>query len=303
MPPKIEKAIQKTIWEFLWDGEGTPNSPKHTWTPPGRGGSKPTHQKQSHQHHVAQILLWLKSYLNFSLTHPTWAIITDLLINKTAPPNISPLTRINTYTQSWNPPRRGPRATNLNRDIVRMINTARKYNMNLAALRITPDISTRLPAWFHMSSHPGPMIGIATKCLLNKHSVKTVADLIQISKRVQQSKSNQHLPNLMCTCINCAKDCLKGCRNPHGCAEEALTQITHIAPLLNPLTNLSQWDNFSLTPAHNTQCQMANEHQDKILSDSKISCKTDLAECFCIFTDPNQPKSHACQPEDNTHLD
>ena len=35
--------------------------------------------------------------LNFSPSHPTWAVVTDLLINAATPPNVSPLGRLNTY--------------------------------------------------------------------------------------------------------------------------------------------------------------------------------------------------------------
>jgi ribonuclease HI len=69
---------------------------------------------------------------------------------------------------------------------------------------------------------------------------------------------------------------------------EALTRITDIAPLLNPLINASQKDHLSLTPTRNARKQTKEEHQDKILFDPEISCKTNLAECFRVFTDPNR---------------
>ena len=111
MPSKTEKVIQKIIQQFLWDGESAPYIALETLKLPLDEGG-----------------------LDFSSKHPTWAVITDLLINATAPPNVSPLGRLNTYMQSWDPPTRGPRSSYLNQDILRMISTVKRYKTNLAAL-------------------------------------------------------------------------------------------------------------------------------------------------------------------------
>ena len=286
MPPRIEKALQKIIQNFLWESEGTPCIALDTLELPLEEGGLNLLNIKSRNETIE--IMWLKTYLNFSPTRPTWAAVTDLLVNATAPPNVSPLARINTYTQSWHPPTRGPRTTYLNDDIMRMINTAKKYKTNLAALRIAPNISAQLPAWFHINTRPRPMTGIPTNCLLKKHKVKTVTDLIHTSARILTNRYNQHVPNQACTCIDCAKDRSNGCRNPHECAREALTRTTEIAPVLNPLVGISQRDNMSLTPTRNTHNLLTDGHPDKTLFDPEIACKTDLAECFRIFTDPNR---------------
>ena len=59
-------------------------------------------------------ITWLKSYLDFSPSRPTWAKVTDLIINAAAPPETSKLARFNTFLQSWNSPTMGPRLTLLN---------------------------------------------------------------------------------------------------------------------------------------------------------------------------------------------
>ena len=191
MPSKTEKVIQKIIQEFLWDGESAPYIALETLKLPLDEGG-----------------------LDFSSKHPTWAVITDLLINATAPPNVSPLGRLNTYMQSWDPPTRGPRSSYLNQDILRMISTVKRYKTNLAALWITPDISACLPAWYHMNANHCPMTNIPSKCLLRNHKVKTVVNLVKTSERAQARYSSLHVPNLSCTCINCARDWIKNCRNP-----------------------------------------------------------------------------------------
>ena len=286
MPPEVERTIQKIIQNFLWESEATPRiAPSTLELPIEQGGLNLLNIKARNE---AINIMWLKSYLDFSPTRPTWAVITDLLITASAPPNISPLGRFNTYAQSWNPPTRGPRSSFLNDDILRMINTAKKYNTNLAALRIAPNINAQLPAWYHVRAAPRPLSNIPSKCLLKKHDISTVADLIRTSKKVQPDQNGPHTPNLTCTCIDCVRDRLKGCRNPHECAKEALARVTAIAPKFNPLLGMSERDNFSLTPTHNDRRHAANEHDDKILFNPEIACKTDLAECFRIFTDPNR---------------
>ena len=168
------------------------------------------------------------------------------------------------------------------------IDTAKRYRTNLAALRIAPDINAQLPAWYHIKTNPCPLTSIPSKCLLKKHKIKTVADLIQTAEKVQPYQTNPHVPDLTCTCIGCAKDHLLGCRNPHECAQEALTWITGITLKFNPLIGTTQRDNMSLTPTHKERWIAAEENSDKILFNAEIACKMDLTECFCIFTDPKQ---------------
>lgn len=162
MPPHIEEAIQKIIQEFIWDGESTPRIGASTLQQPiEQGGLN----------------------LNFLPTRPTWAAITDLLMNAAAPPNISPLGRFNTYTQSWNLPLRGPRLS------------------ALTALRIEPGINTRLPAWYHINAKPRPLTSIASRCLLKNHAIATVKDMIRTASRLSPNQGNAHTPNLLCTRI------------------------------------------------------------------------------------------------------
>ncbi|KAF8267288.1 hypothetical protein EI94DRAFT_1581726, partial [Lactarius quietus] len=122
MPQQTEKAIQKIINEFLWDNEKPPCIATSTLELPLEKGG--LNLLSVNTRNEAIEIMWLKSYLNFSPMRPTWAIFTDLLINAVAPPNISPLGRLNTYTQRWDPPTRGTRTSYLNNDIIRMINTA-----------------------------------------------------------------------------------------------------------------------------------------------------------------------------------
>jgi hypothetical protein len=181
-----------------------------------------------------------------------------------------------------------------------MIKTAKKYNTNLAALKFAPHISARLPAWYHIRAKPRPLTGIASKCLLRKHATATVADLIRTASRLKPSRDNQHTPSLLCICIECSRDRIRGCRNPHTCAKEALTRVTGIAPKLNPLSETGPHDNLTLTPNRKARNRAARATNGIILFDPTVTCRTDLSDCFCTFTDPTRdsqnPARRQCTP-------
>ena len=122
---------------------------------------------------------------------------------------------------------RGRRAENLNNDIVRMVTAAQKYDANLAAIRLTPQLKSLLPAWYHIAANPRPITNIKSKCLLNTHETTRVADLIQMSARLRETQRDRtHLNRPQCICRDCVRDRQKGCKNPHACAVEALIRCS-----------------------------------------------------------------------------
>ncbi|KAH9054137.1 hypothetical protein EDB87DRAFT_1568642, partial [Lactarius vividus] len=232
---------------------------------------------------------WLKTYLNFSPTRPTWATVTDLTIAAAAPPGLSPLAIVNCFLQNWPPPTRGPRATKLGHDIARMLKTAKKYGTSLAAIRLSPSLRAKLPAWYHLESKPRPLTNRESKCLLRKHKVKSVADLVKVSARLRNSMQPiPHVATPHCACEDCIMDRISSCNSPHACAEEALTRLHNITPRLNPINPGDLHDNLSLTPIRMTQNIVARADNKEILFDPSMTCKNDITECFRIFTDPNQ---------------
>lgn len=59
-------------------------------------------------------IIWLKTYLDFSPKKPTWAKITDLMLNTTAPTTTIKEARDNPFLQRWNIPTRGNRLECIN---------------------------------------------------------------------------------------------------------------------------------------------------------------------------------------------
>ena len=135
---------------------------------------------------------------------------------------------------------------------------------------------------------PRSLATALAKCLLWRHTVTTVADLIAMSNRIwNPGPEPPHLPISMCVCHACTQDSLEGCLNPHQCANEALIRIYQIEPKLNPLSP-NHHGNFSLTPSQKAANVLAKANNDNILFDPFITCKNNLAKCFRIFTDPKR---------------
>ena len=73
MPQEIETVIQRIIQEFLWDSEAKPRiAPGTLELPLDKGGLNLLNVKTRNE---AIEIMWLKAYLNFSPTRPTWASV------------------------------------------------------------------------------------------------------------------------------------------------------------------------------------------------------------------------------------
>ena len=79
-------------------------------------------------------IIWLKAYLNISLTRPKWAKIMDTLIDAVAPQGSNMPMRINMFLQTWEVNTRGMHHQTLNNDMTRMLNAAKNQNMNLVII-------------------------------------------------------------------------------------------------------------------------------------------------------------------------
>jgi len=286
MPPHIEDVLMKLIRDFIWDYDVHPRiALEYLYRPLNEGGLNLLDIKARNE---AIDIMWLKAYLDLSPSRPTWATITDILINAAAPPGTSPLATINTFTQSWHPPTRGLRASRLGKDITKMLKTAKKYKTNLAAIRLSPEIRKMLPAWYHPAAVQRPLTNITSKCLLKKHSVRTIADLVKRTNKLREQRRNrEHAPSPTCTCQDCIQERLDGCHNPNDCAHEALTRIQDLAPKYNPLAP-DIHDDLSLTPNRKAKNVATRRNDTETIFDPSITCKESLAECFRIFTNPEK---------------
>ena len=287
MPAHIEDALTKTIRNYIWDNDAHPRiGLEYLYKPLNKGGLNLLDIKSRNE---AIEIIWLKDYLNLTPSRQMWARATDILINASAPPGTSATARINTFLQTWDPPTKGPQSEIMNPDIKRMLNVAKKYNTNLTAIRLSPGICARLPAWYHPGAAPRSLANVKAKCMLNIHNAKSVADMIILSKKLRaRTRNTLHEPSQACICADCARDRLKGCRNPHACAVEAETRLNDLAPKYNPLA-IEINDNLSLTPNRKARNEAARTREDcEIIFDPSITCKDGIEECFRIFTNPDR---------------
>lgn len=289
MPTNIEVALTKIIRGFMWGADSSPRlALSSLQCPEDEGGLNLLDITARNE---AIELMWLKSYLDLSPARPPWATVTDALIDLSAPPATIPSARGNNFLQTWKPATRGQRASLMGKDSARMLKVARKYNLNLEALRLTPQLRAQLPAWYHIAAPPRPITGITAKCLINTHQNTTVAHLLKTSMRLRNPNANPqvpHLPRMFCYCHDCSEDRTKGCRNPHACATEAQTRLEQILPKFNPLSPGLAHGNLSLTKRRKRRNAIAKPLNGVILFDPAITSKEDLSECFRIFTDPKR---------------
>ncbi|KAG1870924.1 hypothetical protein C8R48DRAFT_575235, partial [Suillus tomentosus] len=89
-----------------------------------------------------------------------------------------------------------------------------------------------------------------------------------------------------CACKYCEKDRLKGCDNPHKCAMAAKEILNKITPKYNTKVKPKK-DNLSLTHQRKEKNRQAHQNRrGEILFDPTATVRSELTECFRIFTDP-----------------
>lgn len=287
MPKRVEETLTKIIRNFMWEDDSSPRIALEVLRRPKEEGGLGLLDIQTRNEAIE--ITWLKAYLDFGPNRPDWAKITDLMMDTAAPKNTIPKARNNMFLQSWSVPTRGRRIKNLSSDTKRMMKAAKRFDANLAAIRLTPRLRTQLPAWYHLANKPRPIRNAASKCLLERHNVTTVADLVQMSARIRRTATDSlHDSTTRCACLECIEDRINGCRDPQACAKEALTRIQMIFPKFNPLLPGDRHDSLSLTRRRKERNERARENDGEITFDPSITAKDNLAECFRIFTDPKK---------------
>ena len=79
----IEEALTKALRDLIWDNDTHPRiALEHLHLPLRKGGLNLLDIRARNK---AIEIMWLKAYLDLSPSHPTWATLTDILINTAAP--------------------------------------------------------------------------------------------------------------------------------------------------------------------------------------------------------------------------
>jgi len=189
MPKNIERALIKIIRNFIWDNARTPPiSMDRLYQSVSDGGINLL--DITSRNHAIEIT-WLKPFLDLSAQRPAWAFIADTLINNLKPDGIRSPKDINLFLQTWNPPTQGPRTRGLPPELVLMLKTAKKFNISFAPMKMSKNLKSQLPAWFHLGTPPRTYHKSKNKCLQETHLANTIKDLITISSRIT-NRTHRH---------------------------------------------------------------------------------------------------------------
>ncbi|KAH9176241.1 hypothetical protein EDB89DRAFT_1846301 [Lactarius sanguifluus] len=291
MPDRIREALTKEIRNFIW-GENV-NIPRlglnQLENTKDDGGIKLLNLKNRNK---AIEIVWLKGYLDLTELRPTWAYISDILINETTPKNLNENTRVNAYLQNWKIPVKGKCADKLGKDTIRMIKAAKKHNATFAPINISKDLQEALPAWQHLGVEKTAPQNHQSKCLTKNHKSTRIRDMLKITECLQgQYSRGTHTPVYTCRCKDCTTDRERGCKNPQCCAIEAQKRINKITLKLNPMRPHNQ-DNLTLTKRrleNNEQTSEDDEEEEQGTTfNPSVMVNTNLSDCFRIFTDPSK---------------
>lgn len=298
MPENIQEALVKEIRNFIWEDKTyTPRlSLQHLGAPKEEGGIKLLNLKARNE---AIELIWIKGYLDLTSSQPTWAFMTDILLNETTPKSLNDNTRQNAFLQKWNVPTRGPRAEKLGLDTLRMIKAAKKYNTVFAPINLSRQLRERLPAWQHLGVEIPPPQNPQSRCLANNHESSRTKDMLKITERLQFSYTRgTHKPDYTCECEDCQTDRTNGCTNPQRCALEAQKRLKRITLKLDPERPQNQDELTRTSPRaairmleeapDNNGVDSDNDDNPGITFNPSVTEKGDLSDCFRVFVDPSK---------------
>ena len=297
MPKQIEDVLVKIVREFVWDFSAVPTiGMARLYSPIDKGGLS---LLDICARNKAIDIVRLRTYLDLSPARPKWAHLTDAIIN-TLHPGIPPKPPAFPLT-SWAPPSRGPHASSLPYCVLSIIKTAKAARLTFAPLRLSKQLKTQMPAWFHLGAPPKAYHKLKDKCLKLHHKIGKVKNLRSLAKRLRPGAPHQ--VDRDCPCTDCERDKTKGCENPHKCAVTAAALVVGLAQKLNPAVP-RQTDGLSLTHRRLEKNARANPRRgDEIVFNPSVTTCTSVVDCFRIFTTlppselpANHPPAHNAPP-------
>ena len=286
MPENIVETLTNAIKNFIWDDAPNPRlALTMLQDRKDKGGIELLNLK--HRNDAIE-LVWLREYLSKKTVRPTWAYMTDILLNETAPNNLPERARENSFLQKWSAPTKGKRAERIGTDTTRMLKAAKTYNVTFAPIRVAKNLKLAMPAWLQIGHEKTIPQNAQAKCLINAHNAMTVKDLCKITERLKRTyRGGVHTPVFSCHCEDCTDDRTNGCINPQRCAIDAQRRLEKLVPKLNPLGPTHN-NNLSLTTQRKAANVVARRENTGIIFDPSVTEKSNLADCFRVFTDPER---------------
>lgn len=286
MPASIEKRLTAMIRSFIWEGGSPAVSMDALCRPVEEGGIGLLHIPSRNQ---AIDLMWAKRYLSLDVHRPRWAFAVDVLLAKAVTKGagaIRPKAKLNTFLQTWS-----PASARLPEYLARMMTTAKRWNVSLAAVKLDHDAKAGLPIWYHLgalkklrsmnNSH-------LSHCLRDRHGALLVADLLPLPRRAcfvaASAGGNDYLPDL-CRCRACAADRATGCKGPHRCCRAARELLKLIRPKWDP-ADVCRQDGLTLTRRRKNANSAARQDGGTLVFDPSLTHRAPIHEAFRVFVDP-----------------
>lgn len=289
MPKQTVEALEKMEREFIWDAKRPPISIDTLYKPISEGGIKLLNIKARNE---AIDIMWLQSYLHLGPTRPTWAFIADALIGKKCSRTsgeVNNLAQMNLYLQTWKPALRTN--SSLPDNLYRMLRVGKQYHISFDALKLPESLKALLPAWYHfgIDKHLQKINNVgASKCLRKTHKVRTVGDLVNITRRERDTVQNHpHTNRLNCACTYCKHDRhVLGCESPNKCHIMAKRILHQLTGKWNP-NETAPADGLTHTPNRIQLNETARLTDQQISFNPSVTAPGSLAQNFRIFTNPN----------------
>ena len=299
MPETAIKTLETIIQNFAWNGENRPTiSMAHMSNAINKGGKKVLDIQVRNE---AIQLTWLQAYLKLDDSRPTWAFITDAIFSNDVPGELktlalNPNARINQLLHTWhsrtkNTNRKDDDPPNIPQDLKDMIKVGKKHGVRLEAIHPTPEVRAEMPAIWHNQTKvlekPDILGDKHGKCIRDKHKVRTLRDIMEISENVPRN----HKKNKKCKCTKCSsirRTTAGKCKHPNKCIERAATLLHSIEDKWNPTLLLPT--NFHTNPK--PEDIGPTEDPDTSETTHTLDPFTDqktLKDCFRVFTDPGPP--------------
>lgn len=174
MPKDIKTELTKIIQKFLWDNKSAKVSLEQMYLPIEEGGLGIVYIEARNE---AIELIWTKKFLTFGKERPMWTYIADDLIRRNLPKmgkkyNNRLTKNQNPFLQTWAPAMHSN--LKLPKDIHKFLKIAKKYNVNMEAIRVSEKAKKDLPAWYHAAAEPhspGLFKKNTTECLIDTHTL------------------------------------------------------------------------------------------------------------------------------------
>ena len=282
MSTEVETTISRKISKFLWDETSPMVNASIMSSPIESGGKKILNIKARNE---AIELMKLKSYLQLNKSRPRWAKVADALIMNNIPKaqNVRDTeAKQNTFLQTWTV-KTGTRSQ-LPRSLSKMLQTAKKYNVDLNPPLPSMALRKQMPVWFHKGQNPetNPRNnGIWADCQRLTHNIRTVG---QMEEYANETRALRHNMRINCACNPCKTARNKGCPNPAKCRQAAKKILESLHLKWSPLAQ-EDLGRLKLSEEQLLENSSAWEKGDDIIFDPSIISTSELTEEFRVFVD------------------